>query len=236
MAFTLGLDLKKNTGTLLENLEYYIIRSLKVDEPLDSQCNNIEQYLKKKGVIFEKLISYKEEVKRYGKRFITLHEVKYKIHDDKETAFFRIKQEICNFVENEKVVYISYEIPTLNDYAIIENEELDMPIEEMLRKRVSVLCMNSASGMNPDETIVYSLRNYLIERNFQVKYNINEGFVWKNKEKKGTQYIENYSFDIMVNNQTFKVRLQQDREISEWDTMYKKAVLDSIERQNYLLN
>lgn len=236
MAFTLGLDLKKNTGTLLENLEYYIIRSVKVDEPLDSQCNNIEQYLKKKGVIFEKLISYKEEVKRYGKRVITMHEVKYKVYDDKETAFFRIKQEICNFVENEKIVYISYDRPILNDYAIVENEELNMPIEEMLRKRLLILCMNSDSDQNPDETIVYSLSDYLIERNFKVKYNINEGFVWKDKEKKGTQYIENYSFDIMVNNQTFKVRLQQDREIGEWNTMYKKAILQSIEKENYVLN
>lgn len=226
----------------------FIEEMLVHDESLDFQCIDIEKYLIEKDIIFEKIKSYVDVhmfgrvLSSNGKRQRQFDCVKLKLTHGEQSAFFDIKQEVCNFLKNQEIIFTSYERPVIYDYIVIDKKDLKLSTEELLRKRVEMYCSEPSSVDDFVNMIVtYRIRDDFENMAFDVKLKTNNDFEFEYEEgyeytKFPKSHLRNYFFEIMINNETFKVKLNQMKTDDEESFFYHKPTLDYIEKQNYLLD
>lgn len=236
------------TGTKeeLRDAVNFIENRLVIDESFDSQYADIEKHLTEKSVPCEKIKSYVDTSMHYlsenGKREKYVNCVKLKLTHENESVFFEIKQEILNFLENGKIVFTAYAEPEIYNYVVVDKEDINLSIEELLRKRVEMYCRISASENDfVNMTVMYPVIEDLENMAFDVKYKTNTDFGFEYEE--GYEYktfpkahLKNYYFEIMINNETFKVRLNQAKTDDDESYFYHETTLQSIEKQDYLLD
>lgn len=234
------------TKAEIRDVVNFIENRLVIDESFDSQYADIEKHLTEKSVACEKIKSYIDASMHYlsanGKRENYVNCVKLKLTHENQSAFFDVKQEICNFLENGKTVFTAYAEPEIYNYVVVDKEDLNVSIEELLRKRVEMYCRISASENDfVNMTVMYPVIEDLKNMAFDVKYKTNTDFDFEYEEDYEYKtfpkaHLKNYYFEIMINNETFKVRLNQIRSDDEESYFYYETTLDSIEKQNYLLD